>query len=118
MIGFDPMHLQRLVWTVRGWWHFDPPTAAGYPIEQELDVLLPESALIVAFTIFFLCAAPAFLRRTRPDVKPWRIRDDHPLREDEHWLKHTLATREDDGTVRLDYKPVEMGPYIPMERKY
>ncbi len=80
LIGFDPMILQRMVWTVRGWWHFDPPTAAGYPIEEELDVLLPRSALIVAFTIFFLCIAPAFLRRTRPDIKPWRIRDDHPLR--------------------------------------
>ena len=54
MIGFDPMILQRLAWTVRGFWHFDPPTAAGYPIEQELDAFLPESALIVALTIFLL----------------------------------------------------------------
>ena len=42
----------------------------------------------------------------------------HPLREDEHWMKHTLATREDDGGVRLDYKPVIGGNYEPMERKY
>lgn len=80
LIGFDPMTMHRVVWTVRGWWSFDPPTVAGYPIEEELDVLLPESALIVAFTVLFLSIAPAFLRRTRPDVKPWRIRDDHPLR--------------------------------------
>ncbi|MEY2569448.1 MAG: succinate dehydrogenase / fumarate reductase, flavoprotein subunit [Actinomycetota bacterium] len=56
--------------------------------------------------------------RARTESRGGHFRDDHPLREDEHWLKHTLATREDDGTVRLDYKPVEMGPYIPMERKY
>ncbi|MEY2476615.1 MAG: succinate dehydrogenase / fumarate reductase, flavoprotein subunit [Actinomycetota bacterium] len=56
--------------------------------------------------------------RARTESRGGHFRDDHPLREDEHWLKHTLATREDNGTVRLDYKPVEMGPYIPMERKY
>jgi succinate dehydrogenase / fumarate reductase flavoprotein subunit len=56
--------------------------------------------------------------RARTESRGGHFRDDHPLREDEHWLKHTLATREEDGTVRLDYKPVEMGPYIPMERKY
>jgi succinate dehydrogenase / fumarate reductase flavoprotein subunit len=56
--------------------------------------------------------------RARTESRGGHFRDDHPLREDEHWLKHTLAWREDDGTIRLDYKPVEMGPYIPMERKY
>ena len=56
--------------------------------------------------------------RARTESRGGHFRDDHPLREDEHWLKHTLATREENGTVRLDYKPVEMGPYIPMERKY
>lgn len=80
MIGFDPMVLDRLVWAVRGWWQFDTPTAAGYPVEVTLDRFLPEAAMIVACTIFFVGLAPAFLRRTRPDVKPWRIRDDHPLR--------------------------------------
>ena len=33
-------------------------------------------------------------------------------------MKHTLAYREDDGRVRLDYKPVEGDKYMPMERKY
>ena len=42
----------------------------------------------------------------------------HPLRDDDHWLKHTLAYRQDDGTVKLEYKDVKMGAYIPMERKY
>lgn len=80
MIGFDPLVLSRLMWAVRGWWQFDTPTAAGYPVEVTLDQFIPEAALIVACTIFFVGVAPAFLRRTRPDVKPWRIRDDHPLR--------------------------------------
>ena len=33
-------------------------------------------------------------------------------------MKHTLAYRQDDGSITLDYKPVKLGPYIPMERKY
>ena len=32
--------------------------------------------------------------------------------------EHSLAYRQDDGSVRLEYKPVKMGPYVPMERKY
>ena len=30
-------------------------------------------------------------------------------------MKHTLAYRNDDGSIRLDFKPVKMGPYVPME---
>jgi hypothetical protein len=33
-------------------------------------------------------------------------------------MKHSLAYRRDDGSVRLEHKPVKMGPYVPMERKY
>jgi succinate dehydrogenase / fumarate reductase flavoprotein subunit len=33
-------------------------------------------------------------------------------------MKHTLAWREDDGSIRLGYKEVESGKYLPMERKY
>jgi len=46
------------------------------------------------------------------------FRDDHALRDDANWMKHTLATRLEDGTVSLDYKPVEGDAYMPMERKY
>jgi len=80
MIGFDPLLLSRLIWTARGWWDFRPPTAAGYPIELELHRFFAEAAMIGACALLFLGVAPAFLRRTRPDVKPWRIREDHPLR--------------------------------------
>jgi succinate dehydrogenase / fumarate reductase, flavoprotein subunit len=34
--------------------------------------------------------------------------DDYPDRDDEHWMKHTLAWCEDDGSVRLGYRPVKM----------
>jgi succinate dehydrogenase / fumarate reductase flavoprotein subunit len=54
----------------------------------------------------------------RDESRGGHYRDDHPLRDDEHWLRHSLAYREPDGGVRLEYKDVKLGPYIPMERKY
>jgi succinate dehydrogenase / fumarate reductase flavoprotein subunit len=54
----------------------------------------------------------------RDESRGGHYRDDHPLRDDARWLRHSLAYRQDDGAVRLEYKPVKMGPYVPMERKY
>jgi succinate dehydrogenase flavoprotein subunit len=54
----------------------------------------------------------------RTESRGGHFREDHPLRDDANWLKHTLAYRRDDGSIRMEYKPVKMGPYIPMERKY
>jgi succinate dehydrogenase / fumarate reductase, flavoprotein subunit len=54
----------------------------------------------------------------RDESRGAHYREDHPLRDDANWLKHSLATRRADGSVALEYKPVKMGPYIPMERKY
>ena len=56
--------------------------------------------------------------KARTESRGAHSREDHPLRDDANWMKHTLAFRDDDGTVRLDYKPVQGGTYIPMERKY
>ena len=33
-------------------------------------------------------------------------REDYPDRDDENWMKHTLAWMDSDGTVRFDYRPV------------
>jgi len=54
----------------------------------------------------------------RDESRGAHYREDHPLRDDDHWLKHSLAYQQPDGGVRLEYKDVKMGPYIPMERKY
>jgi succinate dehydrogenase / fumarate reductase, flavoprotein subunit len=56
--------------------------------------------------------------RARTESRGGHFREDHPLRDDANWLKHSLATRREDGSIALEYKPVKMGPYIPMERKY
>ena len=54
----------------------------------------------------------------RDESRGAHYREDHPLRDDANWLKHSLATLAPDGSIRLDTKPVKMGPYVPMERKY
>ena len=54
----------------------------------------------------------------RDESRGGHYREDHPLRDDDHWLKHSLAYREPDGSVRLEYKDVKLGPYVPMPRKY
>jgi succinate dehydrogenase / fumarate reductase, flavoprotein subunit len=56
--------------------------------------------------------------RARTESRGAHARDDFESRDDENWLKHTLASRSDAGEVTLDYKPVQMGRYEPMERKY
>jgi succinate dehydrogenase / fumarate reductase flavoprotein subunit len=54
----------------------------------------------------------------RDESRGAHYREDHPLRDDDHWLRHSLAYREHDGAVRLEFKDVKLGPYVPMERKY
>ena len=54
----------------------------------------------------------------RDESRGGHYREDHPLRDDDHWLRHSLGYREPDGSVRLEYKNVKLGTYVPMERKY
>ena len=54
----------------------------------------------------------------RTESRGGHFRDDHPRRDDANWMRHSLAYRQPDGSVHLDYKPVVGGPYLPMERKY
>ncbi len=56
--------------------------------------------------------------RARTESRGAHFRDDHTTRDDENWMKHTLAARSDTGAVTLSYKPVEGNLYAPMERKY
>jgi len=42
---------------------------------------------------------------------------DFPKRDDDNWLKHTLVRHSADGP-RLDYKPVRITRWKPVERKY
>ncbi|MGH2582493.1 MAG: FAD-dependent oxidoreductase [Anaerolineales bacterium] len=53
----------------------------------------------------------------REESRGAHAREDFPKRDDANWMKHTLAWLEGDQ-VRLDYKPVSVTKYQPMERVY
>ncbi len=53
----------------------------------------------------------------RAESRGAHSREDYPERDDEHWLKHTLAYLEGDA-VRIDYKPVDTSIWEPKPRTY
>src|SRR4029079_17748486 len=78
--------VQRMVAIYKG---MDSPWAAAFPLEVSEspwdggvggEQYLALAALPVALAMAALGIAVRHLRRTRPDVRPWRIRPDHPLR--------------------------------------
>jgi succinate dehydrogenase / fumarate reductase flavoprotein subunit len=55
--------------------------------------------------------------RARTESRGGHYREDFPKRDDENWLKHSLAWKSN-GTVKLSTKPVKITNYQPQERKY
>ncbi|MCX8037729.1 MAG: succinate dehydrogenase/fumarate reductase flavoprotein subunit [Candidatus Sumerlaeia bacterium] len=53
----------------------------------------------------------------REESRGAHARRDFPARNDEKWLKHTLVRYSPDGP-KLDYKPVRITKWKPVERKY
>ncbi len=59
--------------------------------------------------------------RARNESRGGHFREDYPNRDDVNFMRHTMAYRtegEHASGVRLDYKPVTVTRYQPMERKY
>jgi succinate dehydrogenase / fumarate reductase flavoprotein subunit len=61
----------------------------------------------------------------RTESRGAHAREDFPKRDDQNWLRHTLSWLDNDGRVRLDYRPVHLQPYSnevstipPKERVY
>jgi succinate dehydrogenase / fumarate reductase flavoprotein subunit len=53
----------------------------------------------------------------RKESRGAHAREDFAERDDENWLKHSMATLESDG-VQLRYKPVTITRFQPMKRSY
>ena len=71
----------------------------------EIDIMLD-----VATTI-------AYSARGRRESRGAHSRTDYPTRDDANYLKHSLAFRTD-GAPRIDYTPVTITKWQPVERKY
>ena len=76
-----------------------------------LEALQTENLLDLAEVI-----AVGALART--ESRGAHARDDFKKRDDENWLRHTLAFRRPDGSVDLRYKPVIITRHQPKERVY
>ena len=53
----------------------------------------------------------------RTESRGGHARLDYTTRDDDNWLKHTVAHRTDDGP-KLSYSDVTINSWKPVERKY
>ncbi|WP_051147285.1 succinate dehydrogenase flavoprotein subunit [Glaciibacter superstes] len=72
-----------------------------------------------------LAEVVVFSARNRKESRGGHQRDDYPKRDDENYMKHTMAyltgdphSAEAGDHIDLDWKPVTITRYQPMERKY
>ena len=79
----------------------------------ELGFLLDIAEVVVASAL------------NRLESRGGHMRDDYPERDDEKFLVHTMAYLTGDATspnvedhISIDWKPVVITNYPPMERKY
>jgi succinate dehydrogenase / fumarate reductase flavoprotein subunit len=72
-----------------------------------------------------LAEVVVYSARNRKESRGGHMRDDFPKRDDENYMKHTMAYLTGDphssdaaDHIKLDWKPVVITRYQPMERKY
>ena len=79
------------------------------------------SDLLEAIELGFLLDLAEILvvsARARTESRGGHFREDFPNRDDETFMRHTMAYLDPDGTVRLEYLPVVQTRYQPTDRKY
>ncbi|CAN5832403.1 succinate dehydrogenase flavoprotein subunit [soil metagenome] len=65
-----------------------------------------------------LAEVTAVCALNRTESRGAHSREDYPKRNDDEWLKHTLAYQGEDGSIDLRYKPVTITRFQPKERVY
>jgi succinate dehydrogenase / fumarate reductase flavoprotein subunit len=68
---------------------------------------------MIDFSIFIVEGAI-----NRKESRGAHYREDYPTRDDENYLKHTLAYMDNNGDISIEYMDVVLGKYEPTERTY
>ncbi len=58
-----------------------------------------------------------FSALARRESRGAHFRSDYPERNDEEWLKHTFVNETTSG-LKVNYKPVATGRFVPEKRRY
>ena len=72
--------IDELTWAIRGYWFPDVPSDAAFPLRARSRALISHAGITTAMTIVLLALSTFYLRRTRRDLRPWKIAAKHPLR--------------------------------------
>ncbi|HKJ66518.1 MAG TPA: FAD-binding protein, partial [bacterium] len=95
-------------------------------LERYRNITLNSSGLRVNFDLLWalelggnLAMAEVMLKgaRNRQESRGSQFRTDYPTRDDDNWLKHTLATYTEAGP-EFSYSEVDLSIWEPKERKY
>ena len=89
-------------------------------VKTDSSVLRFNGGLITAFELPMMLDLAMIICEgalARAESRGSHFRTDYPSRDDQRWLKHTIAIKSSGGP-RLEYRDVDLSRYEPQEREY
>lgn len=99
LISQNPRLLTEIRWSIQGFYEPHLPTEAGYPLTERARSFIPRAAMFFGLTAALLGLATIYLRRTRRDVRPIAVRNDHQLRSFIRLFNRLRDTYSPDGSI-------------------